>query len=145
MTIIAWDGITLAADKRAVINGLSRTLTKIFRLKNGDLFGACGDMTYCLQMLEWVQNGMKPEDFPKEQRDKDDWQVCVVIIEGVLHLFERTPYAIVFEDTFYACGSGRDYAIAAMHLGKTAKEAVEVACIFDTGCGNGVDELRQNQ
>lgn len=143
MTVIAWDGTTLAADKRAVNNGLPRTVTKIFRLKNGDLFGACGDLSYCLQMLQWAQDGMRADTFPKEQRDKDDWQTCVVIIKGVLHLFERTPYPLVFEDNIYACGSGRDFATAAMHLGKSAREAVEVACLFDTGCGNGIDELRQ--
>jgi ATP-dependent protease HslVU (ClpYQ) peptidase subunit len=46
-----------------------------------------------------------------------------------------------YEDKKTATGSGRDYALAAMHCGKTAREAVEIACLFETGCGNGVDEL----
>ena len=141
MTIIAWDGKTLAADKRAVNNGLQRTTTKIFRLADGSLFGACGDLSFCLQMKNWIADGMQSEKFPASQRDKDDWQVCVLVKDGVLHLFERTPEPIIFEDAFYACGSGRDFAIAAMHCGKSAREAVEIASIYDVGCGNGIDEL----
>lgn len=38
-------------------------------------------------------------------------------------------------------GSGRDFAIAAMHCGKTAREAVEIASLYENGCGNGVDVL----
>jgi hypothetical protein len=41
-----------------------------------------------------------------------------------------------------AFGSGRDYAEAAMFLGCDAKRAVEVACQFQTDCGNGIDTLR---
>ena len=35
----------------------------------------------------------------------------------------------------------RDFALAAMHLGKSAREAVEVACALDVFCGNGIDTL----
>ena len=33
-------------------------------------------------------------------------------------------------------------AMATMALGHTARRAVEIACRFDPGTGNGVDELR---
>ena len=46
------------------------------------------------------------------------------------------------EDGFVAVGSGRDYAMATMALGHTARRAVEIACRFDPGTGNGIDELR---
>ncbi len=92
-------------------------------------------------MKQWIVDGMQAEKFPADQRDRDNWQVCILVKDGVLNLFERTPEPIIFEDAFFACGSGRDYAIAAMHLGKSAREAVEIASIYDTGCGNGVTEL----
>lgn len=41
----------------------------------------------------------------------------------------------------HAIGTGRDYARAAMHLGRNAVEAVQVAILFDENCGNGVDTL----
>jgi hypothetical protein len=46
------------------------------------------------------------------------------------------------EDDFVAVGSGRDYAMAAMALGHTARVGVEIASRFDPGTGNGVDELQ---
>jgi ATP-dependent protease HslVU (ClpYQ) peptidase subunit len=49
------------------------------------------------------------------------------------------------EDPFIAFGAGRDYAMAAMHLGCDAHRAVEVACVFDTGCGMGIDTLELDQ
>ena len=55
--------------------------------------------------------------------------------------WERSPYPLKFHDEQFAIGSGRDFALAAMYLGKTAAQAVEVACVFDSGCGNGVDAM----
>jgi 20S proteasome alpha/beta subunit len=141
MTILAWDGKILAADKRIVSNGLARTTTKIFRLSDGCLFGGSGDISFIMQMKVWVENGCSVTDFPIAQRDQEDWQVCIIIDADGLRLYERTPHSIRFDDATYACGSGRDYAVAAMHLGKTAKEAAEIACLFDIHCGNGIDTL----
>jgi len=45
------------------------------------------------------------------------------------------------EDAFCAMGGGRDYALAAMFLGKSALEAVQVACALDITCGKGIDVL----
>jgi ATP-dependent protease HslVU (ClpYQ) peptidase subunit len=45
----------------------------------------------------------------------------------------------VVEDPFMAWGSGRDFALGAMAMGATAREAVAVACRFNVYCGNGID------
>lgn len=140
MTIVAWDGKTLAADKRAENAGLSRTVTKIFRIDNL-LVGVAWNLCAGLEMIEWVKNGRKPSDFPEIQRDKNERSNFLVIENGKLLVYETSPQPIIFEDEFFAFGSGRDYALAAMACGKSAKEAVEIACMFDTGCGNGIDVL----
>ena len=140
MTIICWDGKTLAADKRASNNGLIRTTTKIFRV-NDCLVGFSGDLDQCMEMVNWVRGGCAISDFPTSQRDKDRWITLGVINQAGLRVYEMTPFPIIYEDAFWATGSGRDYAIAALHLGKTAREAVEISSIFDTGCGNGIDSL----
>ena len=76
------------------------------------------------------------------QRDKDDWQpVLVIEADGTPSLYERTPHPIRYEQRHVAIGSGREYAIAAMYLGKNAVEAVDVACALDGGCGGGIDSL----
>lgn len=140
MTCIAWDGKTLAADKRIVNNGLQRTTTKIRRI--GDLLcGACGDGATMEEMFAWVERGRKPEEYPAVMRNKDDNSSIMVIESGKFFLYGCSPYPTRYEDNHYAMGSGRDYALAAMHLGKTAKEAVEIASLFEINCGNGVDVL----
>lgn len=140
MTCVAWDGKTLAADKRVVYAGLARTVTKIFRVDNV-LVGIAGDGAQGMEMIDWIRGGCAPDRFPASQRDKEQWATIAVIKADGLWVYERSPYPMRIEDKTYATGSGRDYALAAMHLGKTAREAVEIACLFETGCGNGVDVL----
>lgn len=142
MTIIAWDGVTLAADKRALHGSLYRTTTKIFKV-NGELIGYSGDASFCAQLLAWYVKGAIPVDFPPSQRDKDDYAALLVIKPPYSRIlkFERTPYPIEFEDEFFAIGSGRDFALAGMRMGLNAPAAVELAYHFDCGCGNGIDTL----
>ena len=104
--------------------------------------GGSGDSAHVNEMIEWVRFGRKPESFPDFQRSKDDWQPLLVIeLDGTPSLYERTPYPVRYEQPFASIGSGREFARAAMHLGKTAREAVELACALDSACGNGIDEL----
>ncbi len=142
MSVIAWDGNTLAADKRASSGTLIGTTTKIFRIDQATLCGYTGDAAFGEQMVAWYKAGAHPEAFPASQRDKDDWARLIVVKQGFSPFeYERTPHPIRNEDTLRAWGSGRDFALAALHLGKTAKEAVELACRLDSACGNGVDTL----
>lgn len=141
MTVIAWDGTTLAADKRAVNGTLISTLTKIFRV--GRVLAAySGGPDFGEEILAWYTAGHDPATFPPSQRDKDDWSGLLIVHEcGTLHKYERTPYPIRFPPQNFALGSGREFALAAMYCGRTAEEAVLVACELDNGCGNGVDVL----
>jgi ATP-dependent protease HslVU (ClpYQ) peptidase subunit len=140
MTCLAWDGKVLAADKRMTQAGLAVTVTKIFRIENS-LVGISGTGALGLQMLEWFKCGANPAAFPNEQRTMEDWTLLVVInAEGVFE-YQRSPFPIQIESSPWASGAGRDYALAAMHCGKTAREAVEIACKFDVSCGNGIDTL----
>ena len=131
----------LAADKRASCGGHINVVTKIFRV--GDiLVGGSGDLSFVLAMIEWVREGRARDKYPEHQRDKDDWQPLLVIeTDSTTSVYDRTPFPIRYEGLHTALGSGREYAYAAMYLGKTAHEAVQVACALDSGCGNGIDVL----
>lgn len=140
MTVVAWDGRTLAADRRSNSNGLIGTVTKVRRI--GPLLCAgCGEYSAILAMLEWIENGRVTADLPAAQNSKDDW-ACMLVIDGARILkYDRGHLPMHLEVPFYAVGTGRDFAIAAMHLGKSASEAVEIASLFQSDCGNGVDVL----
>lgn len=139
MTVIAWDGKTLAADKQGTCAGLRRTLTKIHRLQDGAV-GIEGDTQIGGELLGWLSGERDPNAFPESCRGEDA-PAAFGVIDGVCCRWLGGPVPVIFEDKFTATGSGRDYAIAAMHCGKTAREAVEIACIYESGCGMGVDAI----
>lgn len=139
MTVIAFDGKTLAADKMTVDgSGLRRTVTKIERI-NDHLVAFAGSWDVATEMRAWWAAGAKPDDFPKSARDSNT--VLVVIGPSLISTYNTGPYPIVFEDEKCAFGSGRDFALTAMHLGCDAEEAVHIACHFQSDCGNGIDAL----
>ncbi|SRR5258706_16028655 len=139
MTCVAWDGKTLAADKRAVCAGTHCTTTKLRRIPSGEVLAWTGDRDSGELLAKWYADGADVAKWPEFQKDKEDWCRLIVADGNGVRFFERKPVSVRVEDRFYAWGSGRDFALAAMHLGKNARQAVEVACLFDTGCGNGVD------
>lgn len=141
MTVIAWDGKILAADKQCGYGGMRSTVTKIFRV--GDLLvGGAGDFTLVLAMIEWVRRGRSVGDFPDLQRSKDDWQALMVIEpDGSISTYERTPYPVRYEQKQFAIGSGREFAMGAMYMGANAVRAVEAAIALEVNCGVGIDTL----
>lgn len=132
MTTVAFDGKTLAADTMAISGGLKRRTQKIFRLGDGRLFGGSGLYEEVLLVRDWLNDGgVKPklEDFSG-----------LVISNGKAFLLGQLLVLMPLDDK-YAVGSGRDFAIAAMQLGKTAKESVEFAAQFDAWTGYEVETL----
>lgn len=144
MTVIAWDGVTLAADKRSSSGGYAATVTKITRMPTGELVATSGDADVGRSLVAWFQSGAVPEQFPDNRDGNDEYRARLLVISPGprVTIYERTPHPIMIEDKFYAMGCGRDYALAAMYLGRNARKAVEVACAMDTGCGNGIDTLK---
>lgn len=140
MTVIAWDGKTLAADKRSNYSRVISVVTKIHKHENM-LFGIVGGLAAGQAMLAWAKGGFVVADFPATQKNEDDWCQFVVVDKEGFKVYEKSPYPILFEGPFCAEGCGKLSALTAMHLGKSAKEAVEITSLFDTGCGNGVDCL----
>jgi hypothetical protein len=140
MTIIAYDGRTLATDKRATQVGYPLTVTKQRRIPDG-MAAASGDSEITSGLLTWAEKGRKVEDFPASAKGSNNAQLFVVTHDGEKLLYCGQPDPIRLEDRFLAFGSGRDYALAAMHLGHDAKTGAQVACDLDVYCGNGIDTM----
>lgn len=142
MTVIAWDGTTLAADKLANNGGLIMKVTKLFKVR-GCLVGGTGDFDRVMEVIAWFAAGAEPSKLPPFQRSNEDWTGLLVIEpDKTILKYERSTVPHKIESPFWAIGSGRDFAMAAMHLGKSACEAVEVASDLCTSCGMGVDWMR---
>lgn len=138
MTVIAWDGRMLAADRLASYNGHKRSATKIFRLDSQRLVAFAGTAPIAHAVLAWLRDSeRKIEAFPKSA----DTHAFVVHRDGHAECYEGEAHPVPVLEPFFASGAGRDYALAAMHLGYDARRAVEVACALDIYCGNGIDTL----
>lgn len=120
--------------------GYGYTVTKVYRLRDGGLAALSGDGDHAMALLAWLNSHRSPADYPAAQKDNDT-SAFVVDPGGTAWSYGKTPHPQRIECRFYAMGHGRDFALAAMHCGKTAAEAVELACRLDVYCGNGIDVL----
>ena len=148
MSIIAWDGTCIAADRRSSNNDFGFVGGKLIEVVRGHVRFIVGWTGICengLALLRWFEQGERETDWPKCQT-KEDW--CRLIILNMNHnqivTYEQHPIAQPLhpENKFMAWGAGRDFALGAMAAGKTAIEAVEIASQFCNSCGNGVDVFR---
>jgi hypothetical protein len=154
MTVIAWDGDTLAADRRAVCGHGVYSVTKIARVA-GCLVGVAGRGDRIREFHDWVRDGARKEDYPKRDRDdQSTYYTAIVIRRGepragpfgeerdiVVERYEDSPLPIIVEEQQHAIGAGGLIARAAMLCGKNAVEACSIACSLEENCGNGIQTL----
>jgi ATP-dependent protease HslVU (ClpYQ) peptidase subunit len=146
MTVLVWDGKTLAADKQATEGGIKRKVTKIKRCAKGKfkgwLMGGSGPCAQANALMLWFEAGAKEDEFPKYQEDDELGAILTVIspAKDVLR-YEYTHVPIVFEEEKFATGSGRDVAYGAMAMGADARRAVAITCDYMADCGMGIDYL----
>ena len=139
MSVVAWDGRTLAADKQATHASKICVCTKIRRLDTGEVLAWTGAMGPGLAMAKWYENGADLEKWPKSQENKDDWSRLIVASAAGVITYEQYPVALPCEDRFMAWGAGCDFAVGAMAYGASAESAVQIAIRFSDGCGCGID------
>lgn len=144
MTVIVWDGTTLAADKMLDCYHARMTTTKIRRFKDRSgeyLLGASGDAGAMGALMDWFVRGANPDKWPACQSTEHSGMLLVVSSAGWVKMYTTTPYGYDIQDPKTAQGSGRDYALAAMAMGADATKAVEIASQLDPSCGMGIDTL----
>ena len=144
MTVIAWDGKTLAADKRMTAGWVTSPIVKKIRRSNGELIAATGNASIAVQLFDWHSKGCDPDTWPECNKDpaKDSITHLIVINEKTgIRKYESSGYPVCIENKFMAWGNGHEAAMAVLHLGFDAKKAVEVTSEIIQGVGNGVDTL----
>lgn len=141
MTVIVYHKGSLAADRQSSCGGRKVATTKIVR-RDGMLLGGSGDHASMAEMTSWVERGADPDKFPACQLT-DRWsRLLRVLPDGRLLVYEQGPQPLVFDTDTFATGSGGDLAIGAIAMGADIVQAVRIACLYDTGCGMGIDVLR---
>lgn len=141
MTTIVYDRRTrtiVADSQNTDQSGAIWRMNKIERLDDGSFFLGSGHCYTIASAKNWARKGFEEKhrpDFTFFLEDEDDRGFSclwiskdgrkVILIDG-----EMAPTEVL--DDYMAVGSGAAYAMGALDAGKTAKEAVEVACQRDT-------------
>ena len=143
MTTIAWDGKTLAADTLATDPwGLKDYGTKI--IYGNGWIGGCAGQRHEIAKWKKVALSLSFEEVLElgvPDWHKDDNDPAILITNGKGSYRATGGVFMKNQREFWAIGSGRDFALAALYCGKTAREAVEVAMAFDNGTGGEVEHL----
>lgn len=143
MTTIAFDGHSIAADSLAVDTwGLKSLVLKIEETENF-LIGGAGIHGRIAGWVRGITPGNPGNSDPLKLyypyiKDQDDPNIILIDRKTKQAYVHETGYFFPITRGFHAIGSGRDYALAAMSMGATAKEAVEVAMRFDNGTGGEI-------
>ena len=141
MTVIAWDGKTLAADKQGTYSNLARTTTKIYRLESNEIIAFCGTIGTHHVLLDWYKSGADREKWPWELQRSAEWANIIIADKTGVRFCDQTPFFRYVEDSTMAWGCGADFAIGAMAMGADAVKAVEIVSKYCEGCGCGVDSF----
>lgn len=119
----------MAADSLAVTSGRKGRVRKLYRIR-GAILGVAGSAEHAVMFAHWYDSGADLSDRPKDL----DIGALVLDSNGIFR-YEGNCYPYEILDEFAAVGSGADAAIAAMYMGATPEEAVEVACKVDLHTG----------
>lgn len=138
MTVIAWDGKSLAADRQATLGGNAFFQIKKIKKIGNLLCAFTGEAKYAESLFIWVEDGMVKERFPN-MPNNDQVRLIVISESEISEYLSSTNRVIRPIQHIAAFGSGAEFAIGAMSAGVDAKKAVEIACEYDVYCGGGVD------
>lgn len=128
----------MAGDRKVTDDDTHFPSKKIFRVGDA-IVGAAGTGSATSKFLKWLRNGNLDN---KPKFDKDDELAALVLTPAGLFAYDISLEPEEVDAPFYAVGSGKQSALAAMHLGCDPKKAVEVACLVDTSTGGPVDVIK---
>lgn len=141
MTVVVWDGASLATD-RAATDGVAKWKTEkawYHREESGGtvILSGAGPLATILAMREWYKGGALPAVMPALQLSLQ-WCHFLVVTPSGLYRFERSAHPIHHGFDPCAFGNGREFAFGALAMGATAERAVEICNQFVPSCGQGV-------
>jgi hypothetical protein len=134
MTTIAARFSTLEIAADSMVSGDdSFYLVEKLRRGKDSVYGGCGDWDKILKMFQVLESG--------GDLDSDTDVTVLELRRDGIWIYESTIIPAKIKNDFWAIGTGANFAIAAMHCGKSVKEAVEIACQYDTSSITPVDYM----
>ena len=138
MTTVAVRGGAMAADTQAVMYGFRTPCSKISRHGSGEheiLIGETGNVPCINTLKKWYFNkGEEPPSYVLFGDEQPDATLILLTITGI-KLVRQWGEVEDVNLPFFSIGSGSDIAMVAMHMGATARQAVEIAHRVDPNTG----------
>lgn len=137
MTTIAYDGRYIAADGRSTIGSLIVSdIVDKFYVRGNRIFALCGSSEF---IPVFVDEFVAYKEVSHTHANEggflfEEGKVFSVFIDEDTKLFRKN----ITDGEIWAEGSGRDFALAAMDLGKSAIDAVRYAATRNTGTGGAI-------
>lgn len=131
----------MAADSICAGDDVHYLVSKLHKAPRS-IFGGAGQWDTLLRFYAHltVSNGA-PEALLKILEPCGDIEVLEMRADG-LYVYESCYISTRIKNDFYAVGTGRNFAIAAMHLGASPREAVALAALYDPNTGGPIEEMR---
>lgn len=140
MTTIAIDiAGNIAADGRSTAgNEIIRDDVEKILVRHGRIYALTGCISLLDAAIEWHNAGADPAKVPAYSGEQG-WFLIVVEDGGLFCYSNKVPYSMRDEYKLpIAFGSGESFALGAMLAGKSAREAVQIACRVDSGSGGKI-------
>lgn len=106
----------------------------------GELIGGAGDSVGILLWYEWYMGGCKKKKLAKKMFEYE-FDIVILHKNGTIEASDGSGMFEEVHEPFYAIGSGTKCALAVMHCGKSAIEAVAISTLIDPHTGGRVQHF----
>lgn len=135
MTTVAYRDGVIASDSQVSSGDTIVGFTPKCGIINGVLYGFSGAMALGQAFEAWLRRGMNGD--PPAMEKSGLAAKGLVVHDGIILSWESGGWDRLHAP-YYAIGSGRDHALAAMAVGACAVKAVEAACKHDVWSGGPI-------
>jgi hypothetical protein len=148
MTVIAWDGKSLAGDKMTFTTPV-RSIKKVKKIISDKgiiyLVGCSGSCSVMEDFFNWCQKDFDPELIPKSysQLPSDESFSAIVISRNknkiIKRLYDKGTNSSIIDEKYLTIGAGGETAKALLLSGCDSKKAILYTNKVNALCGMGVD------
>lgn len=145
MTTIAFDGVTLAADRGSWSGGFHQRAKKVHRVTAPDgrrfLVAMMGNAAFATDVLRWMRGGQHPGQCLDADKEHD----CAVVIDSNLRIWRLSGHRLTYREQagpLHSGGAGQEIAMGALMAGADAIKAVKITMQVSDYAARGVDWVR---
>jgi len=139
LTTIAYRAGILAADTQLTLSGCIRVpCSKITLIPTKGAVAVSGNVGHEWWFLDWLRGGAKTHNYPFDKAKKFE-AIWVDSWNDPWYFSGGGPDRLLIEHKFHAIGEGWQLAMAAMHTGMNAVDAVLFASTLNVNTNNIVD------